>query len=407
MKILVVAHGVGLLGGANRSLYTVLKGLKETYNVECDVLLPKKNSKFGEMLKEIGISHFSVPYFGVVSSIRKDGKNFLRKAKVMYGYYIEKFWSMYLTKKLKTEKYDLVYTNTRSPIIGALLAEKLNIPHVIHVREFCGEEPLFGKWGYDAVDQRSNRIILICDALRKIYEQHIPSEKLITIHNGIDSPLNLKPTFEKVKADDSYHIIITGRLVPAKAQLDAVKAIKKIVEEKEKRIHLHIVGSPSKHTHVDYTKKIQDYITLNQLSSYITFHGQVSDMVSLREKMDIELMCAVREAFGRVTVEGMRSGLLLIGANTGATPEIITDRQTGLLYEQGNVEDLKEKIKLAISDKECYKKMASNGYHHSQLNFIPEKNVQKVYHVFKDVLDSVDTKSNYPHKTGFGENEDS
>lgn len=32
----------------------------------------------------------------------------------------------------------------------------------------------------------------------------------------------------------------------------------------------------------------------------------------------------------------MRSGLLVIGANTGATPEIITNMKTGLLYTHGD-----------------------------------------------------------------------
>jgi len=388
MKILVVTHDSNFSGGANRSLYMVLKRLKNTYHVECDVLLPKKHGELNKKLEELEIPYFSVPYFGVVSGIRNDGKDLLRKAKVSVGYYIEKYWSRYLFNRLKAKKYDLVYTNTRLPILGALLAEKLRIPHVIHVREFLTEEPLLGKWGYEQVYQRSNRVILISEALKEKYEQYVPSEKLMTIHNGIDSPLNLKPAFEKTKTDEPYHIIITGRLVPDKGQLDAIKAIEKIVYEEGGNIHLHIVGSSPKRSHITwYAKEIQDYVTLKKLSPYVTFHGEVNDMVSLREKMDIELMCAIRETFGRVTVEGMRSGLFLIGSNTGGTLEIITDHQTGLLYEQGSVDELKEKIKLAISNKELYKKIASNGYHYSQLNFTPKKNVEEIYHVFKEVLD--------------------
>jgi len=388
MKILVVTHDSNFSGGANRSLYMVLKNLKNSYYVECEVLLPKKHGELNKKLEELEIPTFSVPYFGVVSGIRQDGKDVLRRAKVSIGYYLEKFWSLYLFKRLKAKKYDLVYTNTRLPILGALLAEKLKIPHVIHVREFLTETPLLGKWGYEQVYERSNRVILISEALKKKYEHYVPSEKLITIHNGVDSPLHLKPAFEKTKTDACYHIVIVGRLVPDKAQLDAIKAIEKLVEENEKNIHLHIVGSSPKRSHIDwYAKEIYDYITLKQLSDYVTCHGEVNDMVSLRAKMDIELMCAIRETFGRVTVEGMRSGLLLIGANTGGTLEIITDHQTGLLYEQGHVDDLKEKIKGVISNKQLYKNIAKNGYQYAQLNFTPAKNVTEIYHVFKAVLD--------------------
>lgn len=68
----------------------------------------------------------------------------------------------------------------------------------------------------------------------------------------------------------------------------------------------------------------------------------------LRQNMDIELMCAERETFGWVTVEGMRSGLLVIGANTGATPEIITNMKTGLLYTHGDARDLADKIEWVL-----------------------------------------------------------
>jgi len=386
MKILVVVHDSNFSGGANRSLCTILKGLKNSYKVECEVLTPRKSGKLNEKLDELKIPHFSVPYFGAVSNIRDDGKDFLRKAKVVFGYYIEKFWSVYLSSKLKSSKYDLIYTNTRLPIIGALLAERLSIPHITHVREFLSEKPLFGKWGYEEVYKLSNRVILISEALKQRYEEYVSSKKLIVIYNGVDSPLNLQPAFERMRYGHAYHVAITGRLMPDKGQLDAIRAIEMLVEENEKNIHLHIIGSSPKRSHMNwYAKEIQGYVKVKSLSSYVTFHGEISDMVKLREKMDIELMCAIRETFGRVTVEGMRSGLFMIGSNTGGTPEIITNYQTGLLYEQGNINDLKEKIKLVISDRDFYHKIASYGYKYSQLNFTPEKNVKEVYRILKEV----------------------
>jgi glycosyltransferase involved in cell wall biosynthesis len=43
-------------------------------------------------------------------------------------------------------------------------------------------------------------------------------------------------------------------------------------------------------------------------------------------------MCSHSEAFGRVTVEGMKSRLAIVGAAGGATPELIEDGRTGLLF---------------------------------------------------------------------------
>lgn len=100
--------------------------------------------------------------------------------------------------------------------------------------------------------------------------------------------------------------------------------------------------------------------------------------------MDIELMCAVRETFGRVTVEGMRSGLAVIGTNTGGTPEIINDFETGLLYQQGSVQDLVSKIKLLVDNRQLLQYLGKNGYEYSKMHFTVQKNVSEVF----DVLNS-------------------
>ena len=388
MKILVVAHDSNFNGGANRSLIMVMEKLIKDYGVFFEVITPKKNGPLNKKLDEMNIKYYSLPYFGAVSVIRDDGKDWMRRGKVFFGYYIENLWSIIFHRKLKNSEFDLVYTNTRLPILGALIAKRLNIPHVVHAREFLGDRPLFGKWGYKEVYRFSSRIILISNSLRNDFANHVPNDKLIAIHNGIDSPLGLAPAFlnNKNKKNSIFNILITGRLVPDKAQLDAIKATELLINENRKKIHLHIVGSTPNIYDKWYADGLYKYVDENGLNGFVTFHGEVSDMVAIRKGMDIELMCAPKETFGRVTVEGMRSGLFLIGTNSGGTPEIITDYETGLLYEAENVEDLKEKIKIAINDSFLFEKIAKKGYGHAISNFTPEKNVSEIYQVFVSVI---------------------
>ena len=198
MKILVVAHESNFTGGANRSLMMVIEKLKEKYNAEVEVLLPSKEGEFNKKLDEIGVKWYYIfPYFGVMSSIRNDGKDILRYGKVYVGYIIEHILSIIAAKKLKKNNYDIVYTNTRLPIVGAKIAKRLHIPHVIHVREFGAEKPLWGFWRYKDIYKMSTNIICISNALKEKFSEYVPADKLITIHNGIDSPLNLKCDFEK------------------------------------------------------------------------------------------------------------------------------------------------------------------------------------------------------------------
>lgn len=385
MKILVVAHDSNFSGGANRSLFMVVNRLKKDYGVDVDVLLPKRHGALNQKLSEAGINWFSYTYFGVVSGIRNDGKDILRVGKVYIGYLIEHILAIRLINKLKKNNYDLVYTNTRLPIVGAKIAKRLRIPHICHVREFGAEKPLWGGWDYKKIYQMSSSIICISNALKRKFAEYVPEDKLITIYNGIDSPLNLQCDFNKEKED--FDLILTGRLVPDKGHKDAIYALKKLIDKGYTNIKLHIVGSSPIRTHIEwYEEELKKKVEKLNLKNNVVFHGEIQDMVGIRRMMDVELMCAICETFGRVTVEGMRSGLALIGSNTGGTVEIIKDGVNGLLYEQGNSEDLSDKIEKLYLDRQYMQKIAKAGYEYSQVNFTPEKNVDEIYNCLKNQL---------------------
>lgn len=218
----------------------------------------------------------------------------------------------------------------------------------MHVREFGAEKPLFGFWGYEKMHRMSDRIILISQALYDEYSKSVPNNKLIAIPNGINSPLGLP--FHVHSDPKHFNILLTGRLVPDKGHKDAILAMKILKDRGFEKIHLFMAGSLQANMYIDwYEDELKNLIAKNSLEDCITFCGEVTNMVGLREKMDVELMTAIKETFGWVTIEGMCSGLVLIGSNTGGTLELIKDRETGLLYQQGD-----EKI-LQIRYKKCTK----------------------------------------------------
>lgn len=213
MKILICAHDANITGGANRSLLMIIDGLiKENNNIE--VLLPRNKGELKDELDKRGVKTYSCLYFGVTSSIRGDGQDWKRISKVFFGYILECFQALRMSKVWKSSNFDLVYTNTRGPVIGAKIARHLHIPHIVHVREFGAEKPLFGFWGYEKIYRYSDKIILISKALYEEYCQHVSADKLVEIPNGIDSPLGLP--FPEKRKDDEFRMLLTGRLVPDK-----------------------------------------------------------------------------------------------------------------------------------------------------------------------------------------------
>lgn len=395
MKVLIVTHDSNFSGGANRSLFANIRYLKDQYGVEFLVLLPSAKGQLNKKLDEISVPWIHTRYFGVMSGLRHDGKDWIRKKKVFLGYYIEKFKAKRVYKKLKDQGIDLVYTNTRLPMIGANIAKLLNVPHVVHVREFGTVEPLWGRWNFKTIYEMSDRIILISKALKKQFTDNgVPEDKLIVSHNGISYD-SVPYREDPVSAKKDIHLILTGRLVPDKGHKDAIYALDRIISkhQSDKNIILHFVGSSPKRTHIEwYEQEIRELVKKLGLESNIIFEGETQDMPKMREQMDIELICSICETFGRVTVEGMRAGLLVIGSNTGGTPEIIQDGINGYLYKQGDPDDLADKILMALSDEVQFNKVRKNAFELSESSFTVETNCKDIYKVLSETACKVKNK---------------
>ena len=83
-----------------------------------------------------------------------------------------------------------------------------------------------------------------------------------------------------------------------------------------------------------------------------------------------------------MTVEAQLAGCAVIGANTGATPELIKDMQTGLLYEYGNSKDLSEKIMHCITHKKTMRDIARRGQTQAVTKYTKERNAEKIIEAY-------------------------
>lgn len=387
MKVLVVAHESEFVGGANRALVAILKYWKENTDIQIDVLLPCNHGELILDLKKIGIRYYYEKYYKVFTELKGDYKDILRKVNVYRKFYYNTYISKKIANKLRNNDYDLVYSNTRMTSVGAYIAEELKIPHVIHIREFGNENTYWGPANIQNIYKRSSKIIAISNALASYLTNYVNDDKFIVLHDGVtyEYIVSEREINESKESDVKLNLLLTGRITKAKAQKDAVLALAKL---KNNNIKLHFAGSVSENSKYgkEYYEEILALIRKEGLNNQVQFHGEVSDMKKLRQNMDVELMCAERETFGWVTVEGMRSGLLVIGSNTGATPEIINHGETGLLFEQGNIDDLANKIEWVIEHPEKANQIKVAGKKFTSDNFTIQKNAQEVYKVLKESL---------------------
>ena len=106
--------------------------------------------------------------------------------------------------------------------------------------------------------------------------------------------------------------------------------------------------------------------TESKKDTRIIYHGVAghSDMPRLFNAMDVFVLPSVstevwKEQFGHTLIEAMATEVPVIGSNSGAIPEVIGE--AGLIFKEGNVEDLREKIKQVYEDKKLMKDLSLKG----------------------------------------------
>jgi glycosyltransferase involved in cell wall biosynthesis len=98
-----------------------------------------------------------------------------------------------------------------------------------------------------------------------------------------------------------------------------------------------------------------------QVSERVTFEGYKKDVFVEMAEMDILFVPSLSDAFPIVMLEGMTMGIPVVGTRVGGIPEIIRDRETGLLVVPGDSAALAEAFKYLKCSPDEGKRMGQRG----------------------------------------------
>lgn len=413
-RIVFISHS-GEMYGAERSLFTLLTGLKKLDCYEILVLLPVRGT-FSQALHHAGISTRVVPVTRWIGNrFHQIGRYYRR---VCNWWYIPE-----IARELSPRRPDLIYTNTLATPLGALLKERLpgNPPHIWHARELP-EHPDFGyfDWGSKAafrlITRNSDRFI--CNS-RYLSEQIRPflnrgssgpeDFPVDVIYNGFELSEDKQPD-EKVKSagrhvnrtesgspadeyksrkmdtdlpHDGFQIIMVGSITPLKNNSDAIDALRILIGEGlPLTLDIYGEGPPS------YIKKLKKKIRAAGLQRHVTLMGFYNDTEQLYAEANLLLITSKIETFGRVAVEAMLAGCPVISSDAGGLPEVIEHGETGLLYRTGDIEALAGHIRYLYSDFSIRAQMAQKARACARSSYSADRYVKAVHELIQESLPS-------------------
>lgn len=384
MRILFVAHSGKISGGANRSLLSIISGLRDEYKVIPSVLIPEPDSPLSQACAALNIPVYVGHYHSCCTVLCREIKDMFRLAKLVLAPFLDRLEACRLSRTLPGN-FDCVYTNDRMTVIGGFLADLWKKPHIWHMRCFSKQnKTIFPLGWYRLIDRYANRVIVISQALRSDFVPHMAASKVKVVYNGLE--ISQYKSSERI-SHQGFNILLTGRIIQQKGQDEAVQALDALVHEYGVDAHLFFAGEIPSYGRDRYLRQLRSEICSRSLEERVVFLNEVKDMTSIRQKMDVELVCSWMEAFGRVSVEAMLAGLPVVGTNCGGTAEIIKEGETGFLYPPHDSKKLAEHLVYLSHHSDEAMKMGVAGRKRAEWVFSQKKMIDNIMEVIHEIQD--------------------
>ena len=354
--------------------------MKERYDVVPSVLVPSEG-ELADRCRENGIEVFCSKFYW--RSYNNSFKVMLKGAAKQVLNRIKYFPEIF--SLLKDKHFDIVHTNSSVIDTGIAIAQHFSVPHVWHIREYGIDDYnlyyVCPKSYVRAQYAKSDRVIAIS---RSIYDTYINERGLCSAQNTVCVPNGLKVSEAYSKTylhDGRVNFCITGLIIPEKNQLLAVNACAKLKAVTD-NFTLHIIGRGSD----DYIDSLKRTVSSLGLDGHVKFWGFRYDVNDVLKDMDVGLMLSKREAFGRVTVEYMMNYMPVIGMNTGATPEIVTDGKSGFICPLDDADEIADRMYRFIMNPEILSSMGNYAREDAVKRFSLERNTDDIYRLYQEIL---------------------
>jgi len=333
-------------------------------------------------------------------SKRKEGK-ILRKEEIIDGLKVKRFptWLMLsaftpicpaLLKSVLTEDYDVLHVHSYRQFhnFAVLLGKLRGKPVVLstHWPEYpdSARSKLLNKFIkiYDKtigpfILNAADKLVVQTEA-EKLWLQEkfkINPEKVEIIPPGFHSfyldARDGKKFREKYKIKEKFIVLLIGRLHKSKGFDKIIK-----IAGGFRDVKFVLVGPDG-----GYRKDFEKLACDMHVENKVLFTGEVSE----QEKIDALAACDVLampsdyEAFGISLIEAFAHGKPVIATNAGGMPHVVGD--CGFVFEKDNLEDLKEKLQMLLSDKKLREELGKKAKERAR-NYTWEKlarDLEKVY----------------------------
>lgn len=308
-----------------------------------------------------------------------------------WSHYFPLLSSFRLARLMEREKTDILHLHWGNDLALAVLAKvfsrrPVKLVYTRHMGLSRKKKDLY----HDFLYRRVDAFLAITKLIYGQACRNLPMEEetIGLIYHGIPLPpmkneASLNEFFESSGLrKEAFKIALFGRIEYGKGHDLLVKAVKSLVD-KGHDVQTLFVGHCLTE---DYLETLRKEISVSGLEERITYFGSHPNPMEIMGCFDVVVLASYQEAFGLVLAEAMRCGTAVVGSDAGGVPEIISDGETGLLFETRNADSLTSALERLIDDPALRKRMAAAGKAFADEKFSDEQHFDRLEEIYKGYL---------------------
>lgn len=297
---------------------------------------------------------------------------------------IDAIAALSLRRVIRRERVQIVHSHSAHALALAAMAVLGTRACLIVTRHtgFRLHDNPFTRWKFS----RAHAVIAISrDVERVLVECGIDRERITVVPSGVPlqhpGDVASREARRSVGVPDGVPLVVqVGALGADKDPvtfLRAVAAAHRIVPT----LRALLVGAGPLHG------ALEAEIAARGLERVVQLTGFRSDAEALIAAADVVALCSVHEGLGTVLAEAMVCAKPVVATATGGIPEVVVDRETGLLAPPGDVEALGAAIVHLLVDRELAARLGRGGLARVSL-FSIEATIAATLIVYERVLAS-------------------
>ncbi|MGV3720138.1 MAG: glycosyltransferase family 4 protein [Actinomycetota bacterium] len=221
---------------------------------------------------------------------------------------------------------------------------------------------------------RSAGAIAVSDAVRdSLSRSGVSPPALTVIRNGVDPQAFSAPPGRA--PERPFTALFMGRLTEEKGLCVLLSAAEGL--DASQNLCFQVAGDgPLRPKVIEHAGR----------SRVLTYLGQVEDVASAYRGADLVVMPSLSEGLPMTALECMASGLPLIASRIGGLPEVVVDRETGLLIPPNDPAALRNAICELAADRLRATRMGSAGRRRVAAEFTEERMLQQLAERYQSLL---------------------